>query len=94
MGGTPSTNTRPRKESDTNTGLVLGGGGWVGVAGETGGLAALCEHAGFTLSAGAYVATMAMGGVVSRTGNAVRPPLCAQARTASPTRSAPPCARL
>ncbi|MEU4891417.1 patatin-like phospholipase family protein [Streptomyces sp. NPDC044780] len=55
-----------------NTGLILGGGGWVGIAWETGVLAALREHAGFTpsacsvavgTSAGAYVATMAMGGV-------------------------------
>ncbi|MES0838321.1 patatin-like phospholipase family protein [Nocardiopsis tropica] len=55
-----------------NTGLILGGGGVVGIAWETGVLAALCEHAGFTpsacsvavgTSAGAYVATMAMGGV-------------------------------
>ncbi|WDZ93734.1 patatin-like phospholipase family protein [Nocardiopsis sp. HUAS JQ3] len=55
-----------------NTGLILGGGGWVGIAWETGVLAALGEHAGFTpsacsvavgTSAGAYVAAMAMGGV-------------------------------
>jgi NTE family protein len=55
-----------------NTGLILSGGGLVGIAWETGVLAALREHAGFTpsacsvtvgTSAGAYVATMAMGGV-------------------------------
>ncbi|RCV53398.1 patatin-like phospholipase family protein [Marinitenerispora sediminis] len=55
-----------------NTGVILGGGGWVGIAWETGVLAALSEHAAFTLSdcsvavgtsAGAYVAAMAMGGV-------------------------------
>lgn len=55
-----------------NTGLILGGGGSVGIAWETGVLAALREHAGFDptacsvavgTSAGAHVAAMAMGGV-------------------------------